>query len=88
MLKRVIDFAFEVNVLIQDTFFDAGVLLNGGTCSNMFQWVPGKIVSESVDPFHMTSVDDFEKWGREPMERIFDYFDGGIEFAVQEAYDF
>lgn len=78
LLKQVIDFAFEVNVLVQDAFFDGGVLFNGGTCSNMFQWVGGRIVSESVDPFHMTSVDDFEKWGREPIERIFDRFDGGV----------
>jgi hypothetical protein len=42
------------------------------------QWVPGKIVSESVDPFHMTSVDYFERWGREPVERILARFDGGV----------
>ena len=32
--------------------------------------VPGRIVSESLDPFHMTSVAYFEQWGREPVERI------------------
>jgi len=26
----------------------------------------------------MTSVDYFEKWGREPIERIFRHFDGGV----------
>jgi len=36
-----------------------------GTCSNMVQWIPGRVVSESVDPFHMTSVDYFERWGAE-----------------------
>ena len=53
-------------------------LLAGGTASNMVQWIPGRIVSESVDPFHMTSVAYFEKWGREPAERILGRFDGGV----------
>jgi len=40
--------------------------------------MPGRIVSESLDPFHMTSVAYFEKWGREPAERILRTFDGGV----------
>lgn len=78
MVRRAIDFAFELNVRIQETFFDTAATLEGGTFSNMVQWVPGRIVSESVDPFHMTSVDYFERWGREPVQRIFDRFDGGV----------
>jgi hypothetical protein len=31
-----------------------------------------------VDPFHMTSVRCFEQWGREPVERMLQTFDGGI----------
>ena len=46
--------------------------------SNFAQWVPGRIVSESIDPYHMTSVDYFEQWGREPAERILRHFDGGV----------
>lgn len=38
----------------------------------------GEIICESVDPFHMTSIDYFEKWGREPIERIFKKYDGGV----------
>ncbi len=78
MVRRAIDFAYDLNVQIQDTFFDLVPPIEGGTCSNMVQWVPGRIVSESVDPFHMTSVDDFERWGRQPVQRIFDRFDGGV----------
>ncbi len=63
---------------VQRTFFEHAPLLAGGTCSNMAEWIPGRIVSESVDPFHMTSVDHFEKWGREPVERILAAFDGGV----------
>ena len=78
MVRRAIDFAFDLNVAIHQTFFDQVGLLRGGTASNMVQWAPGRIVSESVDPFHMTSVRYFEDWGREPAERIFARFDGGI----------
>lgn len=77
MVRKAVDFAFDLNVKIHNTFFNSVPLLSGGTCSFSGQWIPGKIISESVDPFHMTSVDDFEKWGREPVQRIFDKFDGG-----------
>lgn len=78
LVRRAIDFAFDLNVMVQETFFDADVLIEGGTCSNMAEWLPGRVVSESLDPFHMTSVDDFERWGREPAERIIGHFDGGV----------
>ena len=78
LVRRAIDFAFELNVLVQDTFFERVGLLAGGTASNMVQWIDGRIVSESVDPFHMTSVDYFEAWGREPVERILGRYDGGV----------
>ena len=78
MVRQAIDLAFELNVKVQQTFFGAGVLVEDGTCSNMAQWLPGRIVSESIDPFHMTSVDDFERWGRGPVEQILGRFDGGV----------
>lgn len=78
MVRRAIELAFDLNVKVQETFFDRVPLLEGGTSSNMVQWIPGRIVSESVDPFHMTSVDYFEQWGREPVERILNHFDGGV----------
>lgn len=70
--------AFQVNLWVQETYFENVPLLEGGTCSNMGQWIPGRIISESVDPFHMTSVGYFEKWGRAAVERIFEHFDGGV----------
>jgi hypothetical protein len=77
-MKRVIDYAFDLNVKVQNIFFERATLLEGGTCSNFAGWIPGRIVSESIDPFHMTSVDYFEEWGREPAERILAEFDGGV----------
>jgi hypothetical protein len=77
-MKRVIDYAFDLNVKVQNIFFDRVPLLEGGTCSNFAGWIPGRVVSESIDPFHMTSVDYFEEWGREPAERMFAAFGGGV----------
>ena len=77
-VHRAIDFAFDLNLAVQETFFAEVPLLAGGTVSNKAQWVPGRVISESVDPFHMTSVEYFEAWGREPVERIFARFDGGV----------
>ena len=77
-VRRAIDFAYELNARVQDYFFQQIPLLVGGTCSFSAQWLPGRIVSESLDPFHMTSVDYFEEWGREPAERIMARYDGGI----------
>lgn len=75
---EVIEFAFYLNVEVQKTFFEHTPLFQGGTFSNMVQWIPGRIISESVDPFHMTSVDDFEQWGREYVEKMYAAFDGGV----------
>ncbi len=77
-VRRAIDFAYDLNVAVQRTFFDVVPQLENGTFSNFGQWIPGRIVSESLDPFHMTSVDYFEKWGRGPAERILGAFDGGV----------
>ena len=77
-VREAIEFAYQLNVDVQRTFFQHTRLLAGGTCSNMVEWIPGRVVSESVDPFHMTSIDCFEGWGREPVERILAAFDGGV----------
>jgi hypothetical protein len=75
-VKQVIDFALELNLKVQNMFFEFAPLPGGGTCSNMAEWVPGKVISESVDPFHMTSDDYFEQWGREAINKISGHFDG------------
>src|SRR3989339_1274301 len=78
IIEKVFELAFEVNLHIHKIFFKKVPLIEKGTCSGMAQWIPGQIVSESLDPFHMTSIDYFEKWGRGPVEKIFSQFDGGI----------
>ena len=78
MVRRAIDFAYDLNVRVHETFFEKAPSFEGGTFSNFCQWLPGRVVSESVDPYHMTSVAYFERWGREPAERIMTHFDGGV----------
>ena len=78
LVRRAIDFGFDLNVRVQQKFFETVPMLQGGTLSNFAQWIPGRIVSESLDPYHMTSVAYFEEWGREPAERILGAFDGGV----------
>ena len=77
-VRQIIDFAFDLNVRVQEAFFDNTPSYLGGTFSNMVQWVPGRVISESVDPFHMTSVEDYELWGEENVQRMFNHFDGGV----------
>ena len=77
-VRTAMDLAHEINVRIQKKFFETVPCTGGGTFS--FQggpWHTGQIVAESVDPFHMASVDCFEEWGRGAVERIFAEFDGG-----------
>ena len=78
MVRHAIDFAYDLNVRIHETFFQKVPSYEGSTFSNFAQWLPGRVVSESVDPYHMTSVAYFEQWGREPAERIMNHFDGGV----------
>lgn len=77
-VQKLMDFSFDLNLWVQNIFFKTVGLYDGGTCSNMAQWIPGRIISESLDPFHMTSVDMFEEWGKGQIQKIFDCFDGGV----------
>ena len=77
-VRRAIDLSYDINTRVQGEFFASVPLFEGGTFSNFAQWVPGRIVSESIDPFHMTSVAYFERWGRGLLERFLGGFDGGV----------
>ena len=76
-VKEAIDFAHELNVKVFDDFFSLIPSYRGGTFSYTHQWLPGRVLFESIDPFHLASVDYFEEWGREPVERILSRYDGG-----------
>jgi len=76
--KHIINFAYRMGLFLQNTFFDRVGLFEGGTCSNMAQWLPGRCISESVDMYHMAAPSVFEEWGREPLQRMVDQFDGTV----------
>jgi hypothetical protein len=77
-VKKILDFSIGLCISIQEDYFKTVGLYQGGTVSNVGQWIPGKIVSESVDAFHLTSPAVFEEWGRGVVQNLFDRFDGGI----------
>ena len=77
-VREAIEFAYHLNLKIHNAFFDSVGTLEGGTCSWVVPWIPGRIICESVDPFHMTSLRDFETWGREPLERLVGQYDGAV----------
>ena len=62
-VREAIEFAYHLNLTIHNAFFDSVGTLEGGTCSWVVPWIPGRIICESVDPFHMTSLRDFETLG-------------------------
>jgi hypothetical protein len=70
--------AREINYWVQDKYFETIGLYEGGTISNMGQWIPGKIVSESFDPFHMAGPEFFYKWGAANAEEMLSHYDGGV----------
>jgi len=75
-IEEFFEFTRQINFWVQDLYFETIGLFEGGTFSNYGQWMPGRIVSESIDPFHMASPDYFEEWGRENAEKAISRYDG------------
>lgn len=78
LAQKLMDCAFALNVEIQEQYFKTIGLFEGGTVSNFAGWIPGRIVSESVDPFHLASPEFYQRWGRDNVQKMFDHFDGGV----------
>ena len=76
--RYIIDFASKLSFTLQNRFFEAVGLFEGGTCSNMAQWLPGRCISESVDMYHLARPELFEKWGRAHIQSMIDRFDGAV----------
>ncbi len=45
LVRKVVDFAYDLNVEIQNDFFKRIPLLENGTCSGMAQWIPPDFLS-------------------------------------------
>jgi hypothetical protein len=76
LAREVIAYSVEVNHIIQDAFFEHVPLYAGGTASYAIQWMPGRVIAESVDSYHMTKVDWFEEHGRWVLEQTVQPYDG------------
>ena len=85
-MRQVLDFSIGLNTLVQDAFFETTGLYEGGTASNMVQWAPGRIISESVDPFHLTRPDVFDQFGREYVEKVIAPYDGAVIHLHANGY--
>jgi len=83
---KVFDFAIDLNRMVQDAYFDNVGLFEGGTVSNLLQWIPGRVISESVDPYHLTGRDMFEQAGKEHIERLISHYDGAVVHLHANAY--
>jgi len=73
---KFFDDTVQFNKQIYDEFFNCIGLTNSGTFGYAAQWVPGKIIADSVDAFHMTSADMFRQFGKKPLADLIDYYDG------------
>ena len=76
--RYVINFASALALTLQNRFFEVVGLFEGGTCSNMAQWLPGRCISGSVDMYHLASANLFEEWGREHIQKMINCFDGAV----------
>jgi len=85
-MNKVLEYSIDLNVLVQDAFFERVGLFDGGTASNMLQWAPGKVISESVDPFHLTGPKEFEQFGRKYLERMISHYDAAVIHLHANGY--
>jgi hypothetical protein len=77
-VKRLMQFAYELNVFTQERTYSALDGFAGGSFVNMGSWAPGRPVLFSVDAYHMAKPDFFEEWGRPYIQPLLDHFDGGL----------
>lgn len=74
LVRKVIDFAYNLNVQVHNDFFKYVPLYYNVACSIEATWLSGRIITGSVDSFHMTSAEYFEEWGSEPIKKQFSNF--------------
>lgn len=77
-VTRLMDFALELNVFIQERARDALDGFAGGCFVNMGSWAPGKPVLFSVDAYHLAHPDFYYRWGEPHLQRLLDHFGGGL----------
>lgn len=76
--RRLMDFAFDLNVFIQSRVRNAIDGFAGGSFANMGSWAPGTPVLFSVDAYHLAKPDFYYEWGEPHLQRLLDNFGGGL----------
>lgn len=76
--ERLMRFAYDLNVFVQERVQNALDDFAGGSFVNMGSWAPGRPILFSVDAYHMAAPDYFEEWGRPYIQPLLDHFGGGL----------
>lgn len=77
-VTRLMDFAFELNVFIQERVRSMLDGFMGGSFVNMGSWAPGKPVLFSVDAYHLANPDFYYRWGEPHLQKLLNHFGGGL----------
>ena len=80
-------FARKFNIMIQEIFFREIENSNGGTFSNLGQWIPCRIVTESLDPLYVASVEFFEQWVKKIQKRYLNILTEVVSIFIRETAD-
>jgi len=75
---RLMNFAYDLNVFVQERIQKSLDTFAGGSFVNMGSWAPGTPILFSVDFYHMAEPDYFEEWGRPYIQPLLDHFGGGL----------
>lgn len=84
--NHVMDFATQLCLYVQNAYFDTVGLYRGGTVSNLMGWCTGKIISESLDPYHLGSSDWFLTYGKAHVNKIVSHYDGMVIHLHTNGY--
>ena len=76
-IRLLMDFAFDLAVLLQERVLDAVDAFMGGSFTFTGSWAPGRVVSFSVDAYHLAGPEFYYQWGEPHLQRLLDYFAGG-----------
>lgn len=85
-IDSIHDLSVETARFVNDAYFNTVGLFEGGTVGLSWQWAPGRNIMDSVDAFHMTSEETFERWGKKYFERLSSFYDGSHVHIHANAY--
>lgn len=77
-VTRLMDFAYDLNVYIQERVQKKMDMFCGGIAINKAGWAPGTPVLFSIDAYHLAGPDFYYQWGEPHLQKILDHFSGGV----------